>query len=72
MLPGPLLSITHNELVEIGQGSDHKTAVQMPMAQGGGYIASLEAYHQLHVRQLNQTDDISDNDWSFDVFISAL
>lgn len=57
VLPGPLISISEEELVKIEQADDIDAVVKFPPKKGGGCVASIEVLHQLHclVRGLDRS-----------------
>ena len=48
MISEPAFSIDHDTLVKIGAP---ESSIKLPEALGGGYVASLEVYHQIHCVQ---------------------
>lgn len=48
VLPGPTLTISEEDLRLIGKYSSANATVKIPERYGGGYLATLEVFHNLH------------------------
>ena len=46
--PGPTISVSEVELDLVGKGSQRDVAARLPSKYGGGHLATIEVFHNLH------------------------